>query len=362
MKTNNIAFVIPTLANGGAERVVAVLSSALAHFGQKVSIIKYFDEENEYPVDASVQVLTLCKGGATAYKDVSYFKKVSLLRNSIKSVRPDFIFPFMFSVAQTVYFASLGLKTQVFQSIRINPAIGPASKRQRFLRDRLVYRSKCTFVQNEQQRQYFKESARKKIHVLYNPVSDELFDVIPNYNHGEYVICSAGRLENQKNFKLLIDAFAMAFGSITGPVLRIYGEGSRRDELVRHIEQGGLQDRVFLMGRTNNIKEVYCNADLFVLSSDFEGMPNALLEAMACGLPCVSTDCPTGPADLIENGKDGLLVPIRDVQELSKAMSYMYSNQEEAHAIGVRAKETIRQKCQAESIARKMIEICESTK
>ncbi len=354
-------FVIPTLAMGGAERVVAVLSSALARAGQDVYVLKYFGKDNEYPVGGGVKVLNLSGGKEEAYKQINVIKRVWLLRKMIKRVKPDFVLPFLFPVAQAVFFASVGIKTNVFQSIRISPSIAPSSKFQRFLRDYFVYQSECSFVQNEQQRQYFKPSVRHKIHVLYNPVSEDLFEVTPDFSNDIYTVCTAGRLENQKNFKLLIESFTQAFASNNKAMLQIYGEGNRKRELQDYIAEKGMTDRIMLMGRTNNIKEVYQKADLFVLSSDFEGMPNALLEAMACGLPCISTDCPTGPSDLIDNEVNGLLVPVRDNQQLSLAMSYMYEHPERARKMGVKAKEAIRQKCQADNIARKMIEICETS-
>ena len=352
-------FVIPTLTNGGAERVVAVLSSALTNCEQDVYILKYYEKENEYSVNNNVHEMSLYDGGEESYKLDSVLKRIVRLRRTIKSIHPDYVIPFMYNVAQVVYLSSFGLKTKVLQSIRINPAIGPSSRLHRIFRNYMVYHSSCTFVQNEQQRQYFRPSSRKKIHILYNPVSDDLFEVVPGFANNVFTICTAGRLENQKNFKLLIDAFNLFFATNNNSVLQIYGEGSRKEELRGYIAEKGMTSRILLMGRTNNIKEVFQESDLFILSSDFEGMPNALLEAMACGLPCISTDCPTGPSDLIENGINGLLVPVRDTQKLSQAISFMYENPRLAREMGGRAKETIRQKCQADSIALKMIEICE---
>lgn len=354
-------FVIPTLSMGGAERVVAVLSSALVRCGEEVCVLKYYEKENEYPVGDGVKVMNLSGEGEKAYKQISVMKRIRLLRQTIKQIKPDYVLPFLFPVAQAVFFATAGINTNVFQSIRISPAVAPSSKVQRFFRDRLVYRSRCAFVQNEQQRQYFKPSARNKIHVLYNPVSDDLFEVVPEFSNDVYTVCTAGRLENQKNFKLLIEAFAQAFVSNDKVVLQIYGEGNRKEELQDYIADKGMANRIMLMGRTNNIKEVYRKSDLFVLSSDYEGMPNALLEAMACGLPCVSTDCPTGPSDLIDNEVNGLLVPIRDSQKLSQAILFMYEHPKEAREMGVEARESIRRKCQADNIARKLIEICEAS-
>ena len=131
---------------------------------------------------------------------------------------------------------------------------------------------------------------------------------------------------------------------------------------MEYISQLGRSDSIQLMGRTEHIEDAYKSSDLIVLSSDFEGMPNALIEAMACGLPSISTDCPTGPSDLIEDGKNGLLVPMKDVNAMSQAILRMYSDRNRAIEMGRNARESIRQKCDANAIAKKMIEVCESIK
>lgn len=355
-------FVIPTLTTGGAERVVSVLATALAKCDQNVIIAKYYGADNEYRTGDNVTQINIFGNNRSSYENLSYLQKIRKLRETIKTNKPDYVIPFMFQVAQGTDLAVKGLKTKVFQSMRIDPATSPKSRVQRILRDHLVYKAKCTFVQNEAQRSYFKESARRKIHVLYNPVSDELFDIEPRFQNKKFTIVSVGRLEKQKNFKLLIDSFDRAFPDNNDVILQIYGEGSQKDKLEEHIATKKSAHRISLMGRSNDIAHVYEHSDLFVLSSDFEGMPNALIEAMACGLPCISTDCPTGPSDLIENEKNGLLVPIGDVEQMTIALQEMFQRRQTGWQMGIIARETVKKKCKAESIARKMIQICESIK
>lgn len=324
-----------------------------------MSIIKYFDSDEEYRINPKVRVINLSGGNINAYSQLSFSNRIKALHVSIKVEGPDYVIPFMFSVAQAVHLATINLPVTVIQSIRINPAIGPKSKIKRLLRDLLVYRSKCTFVQNNQQKEYFK-FRKDNIHVLFNPVSEYLFDLHPSFTNSVFTVCAAGRLEKQKNFRLLIDAFCNAFPQDGEAILKIYGDGSLKDELSNYISQLGRRNTILLMGRTEHIEKAYESSDLFVLSSDFEGMPNALIEAMACGLPCISTDCPTGPSDLIEDGKNGLLVPMNDVNAMSNAIQKMYSKRGKAIEMGRKARETIRQKCDADAIAKRMIEICES--
>lgn len=352
-------FVIPTLASGGAERVVSVLSGAISRNGYSVSVIKYYECPEEYPMDSGVHVVNLSGGGREDYLRLSYWEKIRRLRLHLKNEAPMFVIPFLYTVSRAVSLASLGLHITVLQTIRIDPASAPTSKIHRMIRDYIVSHSKCSFVQNEKQKAYFYK-CRDKVHVLFNPVSESLFGTNPSFDNRLFSVCAAGRLEKQKNFRLLIDAFCNAFPQDGEAILKIYGDGSLRGELSNYISQLGRQNTILLMGRTEHIEKAYESSDLFVLSSDFEGMPNALIEAMACGLPCISTDCPTGPSDLIEDEKNGLLVPMKDVNAMSNAIRKMYSERGKAIEMGRKARETIRQKCDADAIAKRMIEICES--
>ena len=143
----------------------------------------------------------------------------------------------------------------------------------------------------------------------------------------------------QKNQKLLINAFSELAKKIPDYTLVIYGEGSLRKELEKFIESKGLKDRIFLPGAKNNIQEYIKDASLFVLSSDYEGIPNALIEAMAIGLPCVSTDCsPGGARELITNGENGVIVECRNSNELATAMARLLTDRESAKKMGTNAK------------------------
>ena len=359
MGSKRYLFVIPTLSNGGAERVISVLSSALARKDREVYVVKYYSTINEYPVDVRVRVIDLSGGDISEYERISYFEKVKRLRAIINKYKPDYIIPFMFQVSLCTSISAWGIRTNVIQSIRINPASGPSTKIKRAIRDYLVYRAKCTFVQNQSQKEYFRASHHGKIHVLFNPVSEELLEASWTPRQNSYIVCGVGRLENQKNFKLLMDSFKAAYSEVPEAVLRIYGEGSQGAELRTYAEILEMGGRIQMMGRCNDIKSVYQSASLFILSSDFEGMPNALIEAMAVGTPCISTDCPTGPADLISDGKNGLLVSVNDKDAMVQAMRQMYERRNDLRGMSEAAKETIRSLCSSNQIAQRMIDICE---
>ena len=149
---------------------------------------------------------------------------------------------------------------------------------------------------------------------------------------------SVGRLNKQKNYPLLLRSFKDLHSEYAEYKLVIYGDGPERQSLEALIKDLGLSEVVLLPGAINNVPEVIYNASLFVLPSDFEGMPNALMEAMALGLPCISTDCPCGGArELIENDKNGLLVPVGDEKSIVSAIRFMLNNPEKAKQMGMNA-------------------------
>lgn len=354
-------FISQTLSQGGAERVISVISSALSEQGSDVIVVKYFSTDGEYEIGDKVNIVNLSGGDISVYRQKNKIQLIRSLRHVIKEQNPDCVIPFTYPVAQQTEIASLGMHINVFQSIRINPALGPSRKWMRFLRDRLVYRSKCTFVQNNQQKQYFKTRFHSRIHILCNPVSEELFSVAPKAPNEEFIICALGRLTDQKNYPLLIDAFTDAFSNLPSVKLRIYGEGTKREILQACIDEHGMSSRIQIMGRSNDVKAVFQDADIYVMSSDWEGMPNALIEAMACHVFSISTDCPTGPSDLIRDSQNGLLVPVGDRAALKEALLKAYSMPyKERMLMSAQGRETIERKCSSHTIAREMDDICKS--
>lgn len=167
----------------------------------------------------------------------------------------------------------------------------------------------------------------QKINVIYNPIDIASIKIKsketlhqPWFESKEIpVILAVGRLEPQKNFPLLLDAFALVQQK-TPCRLMILGEGKLRPELEQKITALGLQNHVNLHGFAANPFAYMARSDLFVMSSDYEGLPTVMIEAMACGCPIVSTDCPSGPAEILENGKNGTLVPVGDAKALAEAI------------------------------------------
>lgn len=332
-----MCFIIPYVTGGGAERVVSILTSELAEQGYDVSLIKYYECENEYPVSSKVKITVLAKDGEQEYRRLKYHERIQRLRNILREEKPEYVIPFLPHVSRHAFFASMGFKCKMVQTIRIAPWLSPDSRLLRFFRDVIITVSYSTFVQTMSQKEYFPKWMHRKISVIPNPVSRTMLDAEWKGVQNLSRVMTAGRLDEQKNFKLAIDAVRMLRENGYETELNIFGEGEKRQELQDYIDSAGAATYCRLRGRSNDMLSEYCSNHIFFLSSDYEGMPNALMEAMAVGMPCVSTDCETGPADLLGNDR-GLLVRVNDLQQAYDALKKMIDDVEYAACTGQRAK------------------------
>lgn len=362
-------FIIPSLSKGGAEKVVSILSNELIRRNKKVTIIVHYNvkKDFEYKVSKKVKVICLSDLYENDYRrkiNLFYLIKLILkLRKKIRTEEPDYILPFLFTTCIRTELALFGTKykRKIIHTVRNNPASFPKNKLIRKYRDMLIYKSNKTIVQNSEQKEYFAKRISNKIYILNNPVDEEIFK-IKNNNKKEIInIIGVGRLEKQKNFSLLIKAFSEINSKYKNTYLYIYGEGSLRDELNNQIESLNLKNKAFLKGRKNNYKEIYGNADIFVLSSNDEGMPNALLEAMGSKIACITTNCPTGPSDIVTNEYDGLIIPVNDKNNMIKALELLITKRDYRIKLSKNARKTIKNKYTKEYICDELIKICEQS-
>ena len=355
MKIKRIMFVAPKISGGGAERVVAVLSSVLADLGYHVDLVLYERKENEYPISEKVNIFLLPKNEKNENRLVYLGKKMLLLRKIIKDNKPDVLIPFLPYQVEHTYIASRGLQIPMVVTVRNNPMVDTDSEKQRKRRDWIAKHVEGVFLQTETQRDYFQEDVRKKCFVVPNPVSENVLSA-------EYVcknkikrLIAVGRLEEQKNFSMLLDAFGEIKKQYPELTLDIYGEGSLREKLQQKINELEIVDSVTLCGRTSDIVSVLMEHDLFIMTSNYEGMPNSLMEAMGVGVPCISTKCPTGPSELLGEDERGLLIQVGDKDALVVAISHLVENPNEAKKKAAVAKEYIKENLSQKKIAKLLV-------
>lgn len=335
-----IMFYINSINHGGAERVLTTLAS---QFSEQYTCIfvTSFKGENEYFLNERIHRISCYEKPIKGTLKRNYLL-IKKLRKLIKEEKPDVLISFMAEPNFRALMATKGLKTKNIISIRNDPNKEYGSFLFRFLAKRLYKKAEGVVFQTEDAKNWFSKKIQKKSKIIYNQVDERFFE--ETFQGERKDIVSVGRLTAQKNQKMLIEAFAGIADQIEDNLI-IYGEGNLRAELEELIKQKGLQNRIFQPGTIKDVPNAIKTAKLFVLSSDYEGMPNALMEAMALGIPCISTDCPCGgPRMLIRHQQNGFLVPVGDVKVLQEQMKIVLSMTEmEQHQIGLNAKETAEQ-------------------
>lgn len=318
-KAKHICIVTRNMRAGGAERVIAQFLRFLTENGHTATLILMEEDEIQYALPPEVHLHTIGRRGKSALSDK--FRSYGAVRKLVLNAAPDAVLAMPEEIGIYVLLALRGTKIRTVVSERNNPWVMPSRKITRLLR-RVAYPFADGLIfQTEGAAAFFPEKIRKKSVVLPNPLDVSRLPE-PFCGVREKIIVGAGRLEPQKNFPLLIRAFAAFYRTHSDFRLIIYGEGSLRGELEEAARQTGLPTGVIsLPGRVPDLPQRMNSATAFVLSSDYEGMPNVLIEAMACGVPSVATDCePGGAAALIEPGKNGLLCPVGDSDALSDAL------------------------------------------
>lgn len=321
MAREKIVVITRNMVGDGAERVIAQLVNYFASQGKQCSIITLNDDEVFYKLDSSVSVLPV--GQKSENKVLDKLMRYREVRKMVLQQNPDLVLSMPEEIGVYVLAALLGTKIPVYVSERNNPWVMPDVKATRVLRTLMYPFAKGIIFQTEMAKSFFPDSIQRKGIVLKNPVDAGR---IPCQFSGqrENVIVAAGRLSQQKNMPLLLKAFARFSPNHPEFILRIFGEGELREELTALAASLNIADKVELPGRSTTLLEKMNSAAMFVLSSDYEGMPNVLLEAMCMGMPSISTDCPSGgPKELIEDGVNGLLVPVGDVEAMANAMERM---------------------------------------
>ncbi len=336
----NIVCYTNKLNDGGAERVLSVLANGLARRGHDITVVVGYETPNEYPLDARIHRVALDLGGIAKTRRGGIkrtWKRICVLRDTCRKKNADVLISFLADANFRAIAATRFLKTKNLISVRNDPHVAYGKKTTALLAGLLHPLAEGCVFQTEQAKNWFPARLQKNSQVIYNCIADEFYHVTPA-PMTEKRIVACGRLAEQKRFDLLIDAFDRICDDFPDYTLEIYGDGYLRKTLQKQIEQLGRQERIRLMGRSNDVPNTIKNASLFVLSSDYEGLPNALMEAMALCLPVVSTDCGGGGArTLIDHENNGLLVPCGDANALADAIKKSLSDPSAAKQRGEKA-------------------------
>ncbi|MCH8571901.1 glycosyltransferase [Nesterenkonia sp. AY15] len=312
-----LLFVNASLTDGGSERAMSLVAQTLATRGHDVTMALVREKESTYPIDPSVLIAQFryrARG-----KIGKSLERVRQLRSAIKSRDYDYVVCYMWDLNITTLIASLGLRKRVIVSERAFPGTSTRSRLTRLLED-LSYRLAFRIVYQTRDAQAFcPPKLMSRSVVVPNMVEAREADAYKGERHKRVV--SIGRLGAQKNFPLLLRSFARFIETNPEWTLEIYGRGALENELRALADELGIRDSVVFAGYVDDIADRIRTAGMFVLSSDFEGISNAMSEAMALGLPVVCTDCPVGGASLlIDDRVSGLLVPVRDEDAMTAAM------------------------------------------
>jgi len=348
-----VTLTIHSLDGGGAERVMASLASRLADRGHEVSLITLDDGlHDRYPVHSAVRRLPL----NTVSADSGWFwrllgrgTRLFRLRRAIRQSSPDVVLSFCDAMNVLTLLATWGMRLPVVVSERSDPAAQMLPRFKGWLRPRLYRRAAAVIVLTRAAAGTVAPWCRQPPRVIPSAVdpppaiesaSRAAPESAPESAFGSvteprrFRLLAVGRLAPEKGFDRLIDAFSLIAARQPAWDLEIHGEGGQRELLETRIAERGLTDRIRLVGWTQPILPALQAADLFVLSSLYEGFPSALLEAMAAGLACVATDCPSGPREIIRAGVDGVLVPPDGPAELAAGLERLMSDAAERRRLG----------------------------
>ncbi|MBD5356434.1 MAG: glycosyltransferase family 4 protein [Bacteroides sp.] len=321
---------------GGAERQIIILANQMVNRGHEVHLIILAEEKLCYELDQRVVKHSLVKAEHGNYLTRILSRRKALIRK-LYELGCNIVINFNF---QSAYFSAFSNKKKtgkILYSERGDPGDKEYGGIMGILRKLTLPRIDTFVFQSNGARDYFNDRYVTK-HSIVIPNACFIEKQKPYEGLRDRRIVTVGRLSHQKNQKILIEAFSKIAHKYKDYSLELYGDGELKDELYALCHKLGLSKAVHFMGTVSDIGEKIKSASLFVLSSDYEGIPNALIEAMALGLPCISTDCkPGGARLLITNGKNGIITPIGSAEALSEAIDQVLSNPKLAKKISISA-------------------------
>lgn len=336
MKKNNIVFIMSSLGFGGAERVVTSLCNWIVNNAEdSVSIIKFDDKKSAYELDQKVNFVSMTNNNSSRIRAI--IERYKFCKDNLKKMEATVVVS-MFYQTEIYAYLSKPKGCILIGSERCN--LNERSYISRILSKFAARKCDGFIFQTKGIKECYQNSVQKKSIVIPNAISNKkVYEIDFSKIKKENIITSMGRLDEQKGFDVLIKAFKKVYDKHPEYKLKIFGDGTEKDSLQSLINELDLNKNVILCGADQDAIFEVAKSKIYVLSSRYEGMPNALIEAMAVGTASISTDCKYGPNELIEDGKNGFLVPVNDQIELANKIIYLIEN------------DKIRKKIEKETIA-----------
>lgn len=344
-----VIFVVASMAGGGAERVIAILANQFVQQGVEVSIMMTAGEDVVYQLDERIKLIPI--GGKTGGSMKARLARIKKMRSYLKKNSPAIVIVFGLGASFFAVVANLFLRNKMIISERNDPN----ACEHPHLRNLIYSQADYMVYQTEMAKDEFPQYLRKQALVIANPVSSKL----PERWEGkrENKIVAVGRLEEQKNYEMMLTAFAEFYKKHPEYQLHIYGKGyleSSLKDLANRLQCG---QGIVWKGFCRNVWQEIGNASMYVLSSDFEGISNSMLEALGLGLPVISTDCPIGGSRMcIQNRENGILVSVGNFHALAQAMCEVAEDEEFAKKIADNAYK-IRERFSEENISRQWLNL-----
>ncbi len=339
-KIFNITFITNSIGFGGASKMLRFVATELAKRGHNVSIINrnsiYRNNNKSMPVSSEITYYSI--------KENSRFSEIKKILEIAKSEKSDVLIGFTEEPNMYAKIVGTLLNIPSIMSERGDPE---RTNGRRGWKNKIVMsiidKSKGAVFQTEGASKFYAKGLQKRGMIIPNPIfiAGDISNVLQTER--EKTVVSVSRFDNsQKRYDVMLKAFKIFSETHPEYILKLYGKGPDEEQIKTWVKELDIEDKVKFMGLTLSPMQDICRDGMFIITSDYEGIPNALLEAMATGLPCVATDCtPGGARLLIQDHQNGLLAPIGDYEKVAKALGEFADNPELAASCGEKAKDVI---------------------
>lgn len=343
-----IIFNLSTLEKGGAEKIGAFLCNKWQEQGHDVVLVSTFSEKRQqaYPLNSNIKIINFSdiieNMNFGIYR--SFFFRALLLRKIFKKENPDFIVSFLPNVNIMCLLAKIGLGIPVIISERVDTFVMPLPILLKILMKLSYPLTDKLIVQTNELAEKFKTRPRlrAKIAVIPNPILDFQYSRKIKLTNEPKILLSYGRIVLQKRIDRLIVAFDSLGPNLNNWELHIYGDGPEKQKLQQLALSKRSAKKIKFFPHVTNIDKLLTSSDAFAMTSEFEGFPNSLIEAMNSGLPCLAVDCPSGPKEITCNGKNAILTKNNDPLDLIYGLEKLLSLDKNITLLAKRGQESVR--------------------